>query len=152
MKDIYDIFTKSVKNRNYESVAWILNYIDPKALHDLICEANPTLNANNDTNIIWHTKNEFIAIYWCIDNDYIIISVRYSKDSNNPVASLLKELYPKFKNITVSIEPKSLTDSFSINRCCRLSEHCQLGECVHVESPSPTSDFDGDILSSMIIK
>lgn len=122
MKDIYNILIKHVKNRDYESVAWILNYIDPKALHDLICEVNPTLNVNNDTNIIWYTKNEFITIYWCIDNGYIIISVRYSKDSNNPVASLLKELYPKFNNITISIEPKGLTDSFSISRCCPLND------------------------------
>lgn len=132
MKNIYDIFIKCVKNRDYESVAWILNYVDPKALHDLICEINPSSNIDSGSIIIWQTKNEFIAIYWDISSGYITISVKYSKDTNNPLISLMKCLYPKFKNIILSIEQKSSPDSFSINRCCPLEN------CIYSESSAET--------------
>jgi len=122
MKEIYDIFTKCATNRDYESVAWILNNIDLQALHDSICKSNPTANNNEDFVIVLSTKTDYIAIHWYIKDGYIAISVRYSEDTNNTVTSILKDLYPKFKNVTVSIDEKSSTSSFSISRCCLLGD------------------------------
>lgn len=146
MKEIYDIFIKCVKNRDYESVAWILNHVDTKALYDLICKSNPTANDIDGSIVIWHTKNEFIGIHWYIIDGYIAISVRYSTDPNNPVTSISKHLYPKFKNVTVSIDKTSVISSFSISRCHLLGDH------IYSKSPDASLDFIGDLLSVATIK
>lgn len=146
MKEIYDIFVKCAKNRDYESVAWILNHVDTKALHDLICKLNPTTNNIEDSIIIWHTKIESIVLHWYTIDGYIAISVRFSHDTNNQITFLLKNLYPKYKNVTVSIEPNGLTESFSISRCCLL------GDNIYSKSPDASLDFIGDLLSVTTIK
>lgn len=143
MKDIYDLFIKCAKNRDYESVAWVLNYVDVKALHDLICEENPTLNVEKDSRFITAGICRFVILSWSIDSGYITISVKYSKDDNNSAKSLMKMLYSKFKNITLDIELKDSTDSFSITRCC------QLENCIHSETSNEYMYNSNGIVESM---
>ena len=82
MKNIYDFFIKCAKACDYESVAWILNYVDPKALHDLICEENPTLNADKDSRFITAGICRFAILSWSINSGYVTISVTYLKDAD----------------------------------------------------------------------
>ena len=120
MKDIYDLFIKCAKNRDYESVAWVLNYVDPKALHDLICEENPTLNSNGDSRFITAGICRFVILSWSIDSGYITISVKFSEDEKIDYKTMLGLLYPKFPLITLSILYKE--NAFSIVICSSLED------------------------------
>jgi hypothetical protein len=122
MKKIYENFIQCIKERDYESIGWILNYVDPKALHDLICEENPTLNVDRDFRLITSGICGFVILSWSLNSGYVTISVKYSKDPDNSVKSLMKMLYPKYKNITLDIELKDSADLFSITRCCPLDD------------------------------
>lgn len=123
MEKIYRNFIQCIKERDYESIGWILNNTDPKALYDLFTKMNDlihTITYNGNHISISLGKREIATLSWSLYSGYVTISVTFSEDEKIDYKSLLGLLYPKFPLITLSILYKE--NAFSIDRCCPLDD------------------------------
>lgn len=142
METVYRNFIQCIKERDYESIGWILNYTDPKALYDLISKMNPTSiisDADGNYVIISLGRKGTATLSWSLKNGYILIRVRFLGVEQIDYKSLIKSIYPKFHFITLSIETKE-KDIFSIDRCCTLED------CVYSVSPEEMRDEINDAM------
>lgn len=123
MKKVYENFIQCIKDRDYESVAWILNYTDPKALYDLIFKMN-LLISDVDKGPIVITKDEqqVATLSYSIENNYVSISVKFIKDEKTDCIKLMRSLYPKFQRITLTLLYVFEENAFSIDICCPLED------------------------------
>ena len=123
MEKVYRNFIQCIKERDYESIGWILNYTDPKALYDLISKMNPTSISSVDGNyiIILLGRKGTATLSWSLKHGYILIRVRFLGVEQIDYKSLMKSIYSKFHFITLSIETEE-KDIFSIDRCCTFED------------------------------
>lgn len=123
MKKVYENFIQCIKDRDYQSVAWILNYTDPKALYDLIFKMN-LLISDSDKGPIVITKGEekVATLSYSLENDWVLISVEFIKDEKTDCIDLMRSFYPKFQFITLSLLYIFGENKFSIDRCCNLED------------------------------
>lgn len=120
MEKIYRNFIQCIRERDYESIGWILNNTDTKALYDLISKMNPTSDVDGDCILIGLGKRGMATLSWSIDSGYVTISVKFSEDEKIDYKTMLGSLYPKFPLITLSILYKE--NAFSIDICSPLED------------------------------
>lgn len=94
MEKVYRNFIQCIKERDYESIGWILNYTDPKALYDLISKMNPTSISSVDGNyiIISLGKKGTATLSWSLKHGYILIRVRFLGVEQIDYKSLMKSI------------------------------------------------------------
>jgi len=123
MKKVYENFIQCIKDRDYESVAWILNYTDPKALYDLIFKMNLLITDKDKGPIVISQGEQKVAtLSYSLENDYVSIGVKYVKDEKTDCIDLMRSFYPKFQFITFSLLYLFGGNEFSIDRCCHLED------------------------------
>ena len=140
MEKVYIDFIQCIRERNYESVGWILNNTDTKALYDLIFKMNLTHVSNDNKNyiVISLGKRGIATLSWSIDSGYVTISVKFSEDEKIDYKAMLGSLYPKFPCITLSILRKE--DAFSIDICRPLDDCISTKFEKTYESPEEVRD------------
>lgn len=122
MEKVYRNFIQCIRERDYESIGWILNNTDPKALYNLIFKMNlqHITDGNGNHIAISLGKRGMATLSWSIDSGYVTISVKFSEDEKIDYKTMLDSLYPKFPLITLSILYKE--NAFSIDICSPLED------------------------------
>lgn len=120
MEKIYNNFIQYIKDRDYESICWILNNTDLKALYNLISEMNPISNIDEFTSISIRNEQKSATISLSKLHDIISIGVRFFKDEETDYNAIMNSLCFKFPSTMISVQP--IEDTFSIRRFARLQD------------------------------